>query len=247
MAKILLVEDDSVTIAILMSRLKARNHQVIVAATGEEGIELAAEQLPDLILMDMILPGMHGLEATIRLKDDPRTKDIPIFAVTAVKSSEFEQACYQDGICVFIRKPYDFKELFAYIEKYTSQQKKAEKMVLIINEDPALVTLMAAYLKDYGYRIISNPPRMFNLDQVREIKPLVILLDIAMIEDWGGVIFDILKKSTATHSIPVILMASELSPEEIKKTADRLGAEEYIPRLFEFDEIDRKIKKVSQD
>lgn len=247
MAKILLVEDDSVSIAILKSRLKARNHHVIVATTGEEGIELAIEQLPDLILMDMILPGMHGLEATIKLKDDPRTKDIPIFAVTAVKSSEFEQACYQDGICVFIRKPFDFKELLGYIEKHTSQHKKTDKKVLVINDDPALATLMATYLKEYGYRIISNPPRMFSLDQVQEINPLVILLDIALIEDWGAIIFDILKKSNTIHSIPVILIASELSPKEIKRTADQLGADEYIPRLFDFDEVDRKIKKASQD
>jgi len=120
-SKILVIEDDPVAIAILQSRLKAKNYRVIVANTGEEGIKLAHQHIPDLILMDMVLPGMHGLEATIRLKNDPKTKNIPIFAVTAMGSSEFVEACHQDGICVFIKKPYDFRELLAHIQNTNYQ------------------------------------------------------------------------------------------------------------------------------
>lgn len=245
MATILLVEDDPVAVAIVKNRLKEKKYQVIVALNGEEGIQLARLHKPDLILMDMVLPGMHGLEATIRLKNDPKTKDIPIFAVTAMCSSEFEQACYQDGICVFIKKPYDFRELLDHIHQYTSPEKKEEKRVLIINDDPALVTLMASYLKEYGYLVISKPPRMFNVNQVRKVDPDVILLDIDLLEDWGIAIFEILKKTKSTKSIPVILMASQLTSEQLREIAGQLGAEDYVDRLFEFTEVDRKIKKVS--
>lgn len=244
-AKILVIEDDPVAIAILQFRLKAKNYHVIVANTGEEGIKLARQHLPDLILMDMILPGMHGLEATIRLKKNPMTKNIPIFAVTAMGSSEFVEACHQDGICVFIKKPYDFSELLKQVYLYTSYEEKPVKKVLIINDDPALVTLMASYLKEFGYKVISRPPRMFDLNHVRKIAPDVILLDIDVIEDWGVVIFEILKRSQGTKSIPIVLIASQLTPEELKEVADQLGAEDYVPQLFEFAEVDRKIKKVS--
>ncbi len=244
-AKILIIEDDPVAVAILRSRLKAKNYYVIVANTGEEGIKLAHQQFPDLILMDMILPGMHGLEATIRLKNDPKTADIPIFAVTAMGSSEFIQACQQDGICVFIKKPYDFKKLLIRIHQYTSSEEKEDKRVLIINDDPAIVTLMASYLKKYGYLLISKPPRMFNVKDVQKVDPHVILLDIDLLEDWGIAIFEILKKTRGTKSIPVILMASQLTAKELKEIANQLGAEDFVPHLFEFDEVDRKIKKVS--
>jgi CheY-like chemotaxis protein len=244
-AKILIIEDDPVAIAILKSRLKAKNYHVIVANTGEEGIKLAHQQSPDLILMDMVLPGMHGLEATIRLKNDPKTTDIPIFAVTAMGSSEFVEACQQDGICVFIKKPYDFRELLKQIHQYTYYEEREEKRVLIINDDPALVTLMASYLKEYGYLVISKPPRMFNVNQVRKVDPDVILLDIDLLEDWGIAIFEILKKTKSTKSIPVILMASQLTSEQLREIAGQLGAEDYVDRLFEFTEVDRKIKKVS--
>ena len=243
--KILVIEDDPVAIAILKSRLKAKNYHVIVANTGEEGIKLAHQQHPDLILMDMVLPGMHGLEATIRLKNDPKTKNIPIFAVTAMGSSEFMEACQQDGICVFIKKPYDFKELLKHINQYLSHEERRANKVLIINDDPALVTLMASYLKEYGYAVISKPPRLFNVNHVQEIGPDVILLDIDLLEDWGIAIFEILKKTPGTKSIPIILMASQLTAGELKEIADQLGAEDFVDHLFEFAEVDQKIKKVS--
>ncbi len=244
-ATILIIEDDPVAVAILQFRLKAQNYHVIVANTGEEGIELAHQQVPDLILMDMILPGMHGLEAAIRLKNDPETKDIPIFAVTAMGSSEFIEACHQDGICVFIKKPYDFEELLTHIQHYTTPDRTEEKRVLVINDDPALVTLLASYLKGYGYLVISKPPRMFNVSDVQKVDPHMILLDIDLLEDWGFAIFKILKKTGSTRSIPIILMASQLAPEELKKIAAQLGAEDFVTHLFEFAEVDRKLKKVS--
>jgi len=244
-AKILIIEDDPIAVAILESRLKANNYRVIVATTGEEGVELARQELPDLILMDMVLPGMHGLEATIRIKNDLKTKDIPIFAVTALGSSTFVEACHQDGICVFIKKPYDFRELLKHVHQYTCHDENEERRILIINDDPALVTLMASYLKEYGYQVISKPPRMFNVNRVLKADPHVILLDITLLENWGFAVFEILKKTQSTKSIPVILMASQLTAEELKETANELGAEDYIDRLFEFDDMDRKIKKVS--
>jgi DNA-binding response OmpR family regulator len=244
-AKILVIEDDPIAVSILEYRLKANNYHVIVANTGEEGFELAHRESPDLILMDMVLPGMHGLEATIRLKKDPRTKEIPVFAVTALGSSSFVEACYQDGICVFIKKPYDFRELLKHVHQYTYHDENEERRILIINDDPALVTLMATYLKEYGYRVISKPPRMFNVKQVLKIDPHVIILDIALLENWGFAVFEILKKTQSTKTIPVILMASQLTSEELREIADQLGAEDYIERLFEFDDVDRKIKKVS--
>ena len=245
MPKILVIEDNPVEIETIKARLKQKQYEVFIAKNGEDGIRLAIEENPDLIFMDMILPGMHGLEATIKLKQNPVTKEIPIVALTVMDSSEFVATCFKEGVSAFIKKPYDFEELLTHIHQYISPEEKEEKRVLVINDDPAIVTLMSSYLKGYGYLVISKPPRMFNVSDVLEVDPHVILLDIDLLEDWGIAIFKILKKTGSTRSIPIILIASQLAPEELREIAKKLGAEDFVPHLFEFAELDRKLKKAS--
>jgi len=124
--KILLIEDEPEQIEMIKSRLEARAYHLITAGNAEDGIKLAQEEKPDLILMDMILPGMHGLEAAKKLKEVPETKEIPIIAFTAMTVTGFKQECFKEGICDFIRKPYESKELYEKIEK--NIRKKHEKV-----------------------------------------------------------------------------------------------------------------------
>ena len=72
MGKILLIEDDSVQVELLKRLFEPRGHILLTARNGLEGIKVAQLERPQLILMDMIIPGMHGLEATIKLKEGPR-------------------------------------------------------------------------------------------------------------------------------------------------------------------------------
>ncbi len=117
MAKILLIEDESDQIELIRTRLEAHGYQVIAAENGEDGIKLAKEEKPSLILLDMILPCMHGLEVAIALKEGAETNEIPIIALTATGSPDFVKECYKEGICAYIKKPYDSKELIERIER----------------------------------------------------------------------------------------------------------------------------------
>ncbi len=247
MAKILVVEDDAVSAEMIKIRLARQGYKVIVAKTGEEGVRLAQEEMPDLILMDMLLPGIHGLEATIQLKKNPQTKKIPIFALTSMNSPEFIKACYQDGICVFLRKPYDFKELLVNVKRYVSDNKSASRKIMIINDNPDLTSVMTTTLKEHGFEVIAAPEGMIRVDDVHKKKPDVILLDIDMLEDWGITVFTILKKSDATMSIPIVLTANQMGPEDLKELAAKLGAEAYIAKSAGFEEAIPKIKKIFKE
>jgi CheY-like chemotaxis protein len=244
MGKILVVEDDRVCAEMIKIRLAKQGYKVLVAHTGEEGLRLALEEMPDLVLMDMLLPGIHGLEATIQLKKNPQTKNIPIFALTSMNSPDFIKACYEDGICVFLRKPYDFKELLANVERYIPDDRARSKKIMIINDNPDLISVMTTTLKECGFEVISAPEGMIRVDDVRKKKPDLILLDIDMLEDWGITVFKILKKSDATMSIPIVLTANQLSPDELKELAARLGAEAYITESDGFEEIIPEIEKI---
>ena len=124
MAKLLLIEDEPDQSQMIKIRLETRGYQVITAHKAEEGIKLAQEEKPDLILMDMVLPGMHGLEATMKLKEIPETKEIPIIALTAMSIPGFRQACFKEGICSFIGKPYEPEKLLEEVEKNLNDKHK---------------------------------------------------------------------------------------------------------------------------
>ena len=105
--KILIVEDNPMHLELATDLLEAAGYVVIQAGTAEEGIKLARDEFPDLILMDVGLPGMDGLEATGVLKQDPETKDIPVIAITAHAMKGDEKKALAAGCAGYITKPID--------------------------------------------------------------------------------------------------------------------------------------------
>jgi CheY-like chemotaxis protein len=116
MAKILLVEDNEMNRDMLARRLGRRGHEVVCAADGAEGLELARREAPTLILMDMTLPVLDGWEATRRLKADPATGGIPIIALTAHAMSEDRARAIEAGCDDFDTKPIELPRLVAKID-----------------------------------------------------------------------------------------------------------------------------------
>jgi CheY-like chemotaxis protein len=114
--RILLVEDQPVNQELFRRRLAARGHEVLVAESGERGIELAKAQRPDLVLMDLGLTGIDGWEATRRLKADPATAGIPVIALSAHATAEARQKATAAGCAEFETKPVQWDALVTKIE-----------------------------------------------------------------------------------------------------------------------------------
>ena len=112
---ILVVEDDVELRFILSAHLRAAGFQLIEAVEGETAVRLALERMPDLILMDVGLPGMDGVTATRALKADPRTAEIPIIMLTARSRSEDVVAGLDAGAQEYLFKPFDVAELLARV------------------------------------------------------------------------------------------------------------------------------------
>ena len=119
--KVLLIEDNLMNMELATDLLETAGFQVLKAGRADEGIALAVAQQPDIILMDIALPGMDGLEATRRLKQDARTARIPIVALTASAMRGDDNKALIAGCCGHIAKPIDTrrfaKTVTAFIEK----------------------------------------------------------------------------------------------------------------------------------
>lgn len=116
MAKILLVEDNEMNRDMLSRRLTRRGHQVTTAIDAPTGIASAIESRPDLILMDISLPGMDGWEATKVLRSQPQTASIPIIALTAHAMETDRMRSLEVGCNDFDTKPVDIARLLVKIE-----------------------------------------------------------------------------------------------------------------------------------
>ncbi len=116
MAKILLVEDNEMNRDMLSRRLARRDFEVVTAEDGAAGVAMATSEEPDLILMDISLPIMDGLEATRQIKAGDGTGNIPIIALTAHAASSDRDAALEAGCDDFDTKPIDLDRLLGKIE-----------------------------------------------------------------------------------------------------------------------------------
>jgi DNA-binding response OmpR family regulator len=113
--KILIVDDEPEMVEILRIRLEDEGCDVVTAMTGEDGLKKAEIEHPDLILLDILLPGVSGFEVSRRLKNNELTKDIPIIMVTALKGEDPKRKGIQLGADYFVSKPFDSDELLTEI------------------------------------------------------------------------------------------------------------------------------------
>ena len=116
MPRILLVEDDELGRDLLSRRIGRRGHDVLLALDGREAIRTAQTEQPDLVLMDLGLPGMDGWSAATRLKATQETRDIPIIALTAHAMSGDRERALAAGCDEYLSKPVDFDQLIRRIK-----------------------------------------------------------------------------------------------------------------------------------
>ena len=115
MAKILIVEDNPANMKLAVFLLESAGHTVLSATDAEAGLTLARDAHPHLILMDMQLPGMNGLEATALLKRDDETRSIPVIAVTALAMKGDEERIRAAGCAGYIAKPMNYQEFLGVV------------------------------------------------------------------------------------------------------------------------------------
>jgi two-component system cell cycle response regulator DivK len=116
MARILIVEDNPANMKLATLLLHKAGHTALCAVDAETGLTLARAERPELILMDVQLPGMDGLAATALLKKDPATAAIPVIALTAMAMKEDREKTKAAGCDAYIAKPLRYQELFAAID-----------------------------------------------------------------------------------------------------------------------------------
>jgi two-component system cell cycle response regulator DivK len=124
MSSILIVEDNDKNMKLARDILNAKGYRTIEAVTGEEGVKLAKEKLPDLVLMDIQLPGINGIEAFRQIRADAKTAGILVVALTASVTPTDRSEINAAGFDAFIGKPINLKEFVETIRRLLEGAKK---------------------------------------------------------------------------------------------------------------------------
>lgn len=126
--KILVVDDDANTARLVRGWYTGRPVQVLVAKDGDEGVRRAAAEKPDIILMDLMMPGTNGFEASRRLKADPATAGIPVILLSARREPQTKREGFDAGIDHYVEKPFDLDEMDARIRSMIEKSKAYLKL-----------------------------------------------------------------------------------------------------------------------
>ena len=122
MSTVLIVEDNDKNMKLARDVLQAKGYQTLEAITGEEGVKLAKERKPDLVLMDIQLPGINGIEAFRRIRADANTSRIPVVAITASVTPTDRTAIAAAGFDAFLSKPINLKEFLDTVKRMVEKK-----------------------------------------------------------------------------------------------------------------------------
>jgi diguanylate cyclase (GGDEF)-like protein len=227
MAKILIVEDSPLIARLAKNMLNERSHQVLLAHDGLAGLELAETQLPDLILLDVVIPGLDGYEVCRRLKNSLTTRDIPVIMLTSKAEPSDKVLGFQSGAVDYVTKPFDAGELIARVDihlrlrvLYEALQEKNRQLQEQADRDGLTGLHNHRYFHEQLTKEFARAQRYK--------EPLsCVLLDI-----------DYFKRFNDTHGHQVgdgiLKTVSELIAASIREsdTAARYGGEEFALILF---------------
>jgi len=204
----LVIEDDDKGAELLRLQLERAGFRVVRAATAEAALELAAQECPDLITLDVQLPGMDGWSFLERLKQHPEFARVPVVIVSIVADNIRGLAL---GAGYVLQKPVGREQLARALTAAGFQPGAHGKRrtVLVVDDDPKAVKLLGTHLDTAGYRVLAAFSWQEGIDIARRQRPDLILLDLLMPEVNGFEVVEALKRDSATAAIPIVIVTSK--------------------------------------
>jgi two-component system cell cycle response regulator DivK len=262
--KILYVEDDPKSRLIVKKLLESTGCEVHEASDGETGVEKALDLKPDAILMDIMLPGMDGLEAVRRIRSEEEISTTPIIAITAKAMVQDREQILKAGCDHYIAKPIDLPRLLQLLsqvlkkklllkipqsveipEKEKREKRESiQKTLLVVDDTPKNVLVLQKIFSSEGYTILTAPHGRAALDILENHSVDLIVSDIAMPKMDGYRLCYEIMKNPETRNTRFIFYSSHYSNKEEVDFGLKLGADHYMVRPLEVKKLINTVKEV---
>ena len=259
MKKKILIVDDNEDLNRFVQMSFKDSYETLSAKNGEEAVGLAVMEVPDLIIMDLIIldllmNGMNGFEAIRLIRQVPKTRSIPIIAITAGLSNTVEDECIRIGCNEFLFKPFTASQLISSITMLLNQngsnratkeprQHQMKKKILIVDDNPDLICILQVQLKYRGYDTVQATNGMQAVDIATAQLPDLIVMDIMMPQMNGLQAARLIRENPKTRSIPILASTAKLSHAD-KKECLESGFKDHIAKPFTSTQLAFRIEKL---
>jgi PAS domain S-box-containing protein len=207
-----LIIDDDPAARDLLSRMLAREgFRVRVAGSGEEGLSMARAEVPDVITLDVLMPGMDGWGVLQALKADPALADVPVVMVTLTDERSLGFAL---GAAAYLTKPIERAELSAVLARYRLD---GGARVLVVEDDADARSVLRHVLEKEGWSVAEAGNGREGLAEVAASRPALVLLDLLMPEMDGFEFLEALRGDPGTSSVPVVVVTGKTLTAEDRR------------------------------
>lgn len=211
--RILVIDDDPDAVYLLQENLGEKEYDIIGARNGQEGLSLAKQTRPDVILLDVFMPGMDGWQVLSELKDDLATTKIPVIFLTVVDKKTLGLRL---GAAAYLMKPLDSALVKETIYQVLAKEFHQKIRILVVDDDPNVIDMLQQTLSGTDFIFASASDGIGCLESIRANMPDVLLLDLMMPRMDGFEVIDYLRCHPDTSDLPVIVIsAKDLSTAEI--------------------------------
>ena len=249
-----LTVDDSKTVRIIVKKaFKPFDCEILEAANGVEGLAVAAKETPDLILLDVTMPVMDGVEMLTKLKSDPALKGIPVIMLTAEGGRDNVLKIAKIGVRDYLVKPFkeevliekcgrviDLKPLNDAPAKIKSIFDPAD--ILIVEDKPAIIQQIHEGLKHTPWKVRGVSTQGEAIDQCAKMPPDVIVVSLSLPEDTAYALFRLLRTNVKTKYTPVFALVVKTETTQ-QQQAQTLGFSAIVTKPIDMAELESKIAK----
>ncbi len=239
---ILVVDDDRGTTYVIKGLLMSQGFNVNVAHNGNDALLLARERHPDLIIMDIRMPNLGGLEVTDILQHDPETREIPVLVLSVLESQE---DAYRAGASAYLAKPVALDKLVASVKQLVTSGGLAKRMftVLVVDDDPAIRSVCKDVLEEQGYAVLEAESGRAALAMLAKSNVDAILLDLMLPDFDGFQVTEKVRSQRSTADIPIIFISARGRTFD-KVHALKMGADDYMVKPFDALELGARVESV---
>ena len=209
---VLIIDDDPHSSELVERQLSSAGFTSIKATSGETGLELARQLLPDVITLDVMMPGLDGWQVLQKIKSDPITASIPVVMMSVLDQHLLAESLGATG---WLHKPLHRPELKRLLAAIQSASGKDTPRLLVVEDEPANAEWLRKLLERRGWLVVHAANGHEALAEIAQVRPSLILLDL-MMPGMGGLQFlDRLRRNPSAFSIPVIVLtAKDLSDQD---------------------------------